>query len=346
MKKLFVIGDLHFSDSRPWDLESFSKFIDWFSKFDIKNKKEDSELLLLGDCTEHAVNNGRSIDLLTKFVEIALSKFDDLIVIGGNHDVKEDANGHFQYSTQYLANLGNVRLVYDEEVFTSKQGFIIKALPHKKTIQSLDDYYNNSLAADFYKAECDVFVGHIMILDKNCLYMGGIDIDKFAFKYAAFGHIHQRFGLNNKHYTGSIMPFRKSEQETSLPRCIKVYSKNNDSVSLEEVDLPTFRVYEKIDISKEKPLHKKHSTFETHIYELLNCNDKHIFESLKTDYYVMLGKNAIQDLKDLNAFNEQKNKSISASVFKNKLDAFQKMMKDSKYHFKRSTVKVLSNLLK
>ena len=65
-KRLFILGDTHFSNERDWDLESFEKFIDWFSKYDFGNKEE-CELLQLGDLTEKSKNAGKTYLLDTVF---------------------------------------------------------------------------------------------------------------------------------------------------------------------------------------------------------------------------------------------------------------------------------------
>lgn len=345
MKYAFVIGDLHFSNSRPWDLESFDKFINWFSNLEISFNKEDCELILLGDCTEKSVNNGQSIELLVKFIKIALNKFNNLIIIGGNHDMKENTDGSIQYSTQFLSQEKNIKLVFDEDIFISNQGFTIKALPYKKTIESIEDYYNNSLQSSFYTDNCDLLIGHINLYDKNIPYIKGLDLNKFNFKYAAFGHIHQRVGLNSKFYTGSIMPFRKSEQYTELPRCIKVYTKNNNLITESEIEIPKFRSYEKLDFSKnEKPFFKKFSSNITYIYEIFNC-DKNILNNLSKDYYVILGKSLKIDSIELENTDASENNFIATRIFKDKKDAFLKMVKDQNLHLKRSITNVVLNLL-
>lgn len=344
MRQTFVIGDLHFADSRPWDIESFEKFIKWFENYDFQCSKEESELILLGDCTEKATNTGRPIDMLTRFTKLALAKFSNIIVIGGNHDVKEDNEGHFQYSTQYLSHLGDVKLVYDEEIFTTKQGLVVKALPHKKTISSLEDYYNNELPKSFYDADCDLIVGHCGLFDSDYPYIAGVKLSKFKYKYAAFGHIHQRYGQMKEAYTGSVMPFRKSEETTSLPRCIKRYSQTDTGLVCSEIPIPMFRTYKRIDFNNEKPSVRKYSSDAVYVYEIMNCNDKAILASLSKDYYIIAGKSTMALKADANGESE-KITSVAGLIFKDKKDAFHQMMQNMNYHFKRSTVSIVTNLL-
>lgn len=343
MKRTYVIGDVHFSDARPWDLETFSKFIDWFERDLAKDvDKENSEIIFLGDLTERAVNNGKPIEMLTKLMKIALDKFSNVIVIGGNHDMKETIDGSCYYSTQYLSQLGDVKVVLDEEQFVSKMGVKITALPHKKTIGTISSYYNKSLPEKFYNESCDLIVGHVTLYDPAFPYIDGVNLKRFHYKHAAFGHIHQRFGQNAELYTGSIMPFRKSEMATDIPRQVEIFYRESDGDKLKKtaIDIPTFRVYEKIDYNLQKPQHKKGSTFEAHIYEVFNCSSS-VVQSLSNDYYVTLGKKADQ----AEAKSTESIASAADIVFKSKLDAFKKMIDNEHLHYKRSTMKMMNELL-
>lgn len=340
MRKTYIMGDLHFSSDRPWDLESFSNFIRWFEQWDIQNKKEESELLLEGDLTEKSVNAGIAISLLTKFIAIALQKFNNIIIIGGNHDLKIKIDGKPQYSSQYLQELGNVKLVYDEEIFDSEQGLHIIALPYKSTACPIESYYNDKLEDKFYKEQCDLITGHVSLFDSNFPYIAGIDLSKFHFKHAAFGHIHQRYGKMKQYYTGSIMPFRISEQASELSRCIKVIDENSDET---EVTLPAFRVYHTISYSTQKDLlqHKKHSDKVVHVYKVDDCDSKDSLMSLMQDYYVIEGKLAIS------SFGESVDKvsdSAMNALFKSKKEAFESMLKEKDLHLKRGTLKVMNSL--
>lgn len=340
MKKLFVIGDMHFSTSRPWDEESFKNFLDWYDKQEF-GPFEDCELLQLGDVTEKATNTGKPFEMLTSFFEMSLRKFSKIYVLGGNHCHKwVTEKGESQYVTQYLPYMSNrIKVIFEEEIFDAIDGLKVLALPHKHVVTTIEDYYNNNLPSVYYETPVDLICGHTGIFDKAFPYISGLMLDKFNFKFAAFGHIHNRWGSNKKMYTGSIMPFRKGEQNCELPSCIKVFTKDAE---LDEIQLPQFRSYETIDFRNTKPTYKKFSDKVVHIYELDNCRDKNSAKIMYNDYYFKFGK--ITEVEAVNSENGAIENSV-IKVFDNYYDAFQKMCKEKGITFKRKTHTLLKDLL-
>ena len=164
----------------------------------------------------------------------------------------------------------------------------------------------------------------------------GLDIHKFNYKTAYFGHVHSRVGSYAQNYTGSIMPFKKTENDTLLPRCIAKITKD----SVEEIPLPIFKLFKTLDISKELPSSKK-SDNPTIIYDLINCNDE-TAESLKKDYFIRSEKDILDVAEEIEIDQEA---VIFDQIFENFYDAYTQMCRDLDLHPKRSVNSIIKQLL-
>ena len=164
----------------------------------------------------------------------------------------------------------------------------------------------------------------------------GLDIHKFNYKTAYFGHVHSRVGSYAQNYTGSIMPFKKTENDTLLPRCIAKITKD----SVEEIPLPIFKLFKTLDISKELPSSKK-SDNPTIIYDLINCNDE-TAESLKKDYFIRSEKDVLDMSEEVEIDQEA---VIFDQIFENFYDAYVQMCRDLELHPKRSVNSIIKQLL-
>ena len=339
------MGDLHFSNLRDWDLESFENFLKWLDSYDFGDP-EQCELLQLGDATERALNDGKPIDLLTRFAAIVSKKFRKAYILGGNHCHKLDDYGVSQYSTQYLTSLDSEKFVtiYDEKVFTTVGAMTVMALPFKYTFSSLETYYNEQLPTGYYDTEVDLICGHVGIFDEDHPYIDGLKLDKFKFKNAVFGHIHQRVGKHKKLYTGSVMPFRRSEEQTELQRCIKVYDERTGQ-ELPEIPIPIFRTYQVVDYrnaADELKFHKNSEDGIVHVYEFKNVKkDKQVVKDQYKDFYIkFLMRNDV--LGDEQDDSKENRKSL---VFNSHWEAFQQMVKDEGLSIKRKTFAILRDVL-
>lgn len=289
MKNIYFLGDCHFSSSRDWDIESFNNFLDWYEKYNF-GKPEDSELVQLGDLTEHKKLSGEAINLLQRFLNITTVKFSNTWVIRGNHCYDKDSNETAISFIEKQKEIKNIHVIYDETIFTTPFGFKLKCLPHKEPIQPLTDYYNSYLPESFYTEDADILCGHVAIYEKNSFF-DGIDKTKFKAKYRAFGHIHNRVGECAEDYTGSIMPFKVKEDICDLPRVIKVYSNNGEVKEEEPIQLPTFREYSVFNLQPDTlPEFKKNSDKVVHIYTINDYKNSSSLAALLKDYYYRIGK--------------------------------------------------------
>lgn len=333
---LYSIGDLHFGLTRDWDAESFTHFLVWFKSLDFP---PGSELLQLGDITEKGQLTGEALYMVTEFFSIALCKFDKIYVIGGNHCHKY-VNGKSEYVAEFLPLISDRIKVFTKEAVFYALGDKIKimALPYQHTAESIEEYYNK-LPDDFCSQHVDLLCGHLQIFDLNKPYIEGVDLSRFNYDYIAFGHIHSRFGDIGLNYTGSIMPFRKSEESTEHPRIIKCLDFKNDKLEEgEDILIPQFRHYEVIDFNTQKPEHKKNSGDVVYIYELENCYSESLAHTMYADYYIKFGKRLKQEF----ATEDQQN----LKFFENNIDALNKMLEANQdIKLKRKSQILLRQLL-
>lgn len=289
MKNIYFLGDCHFSASRPWDIESFTNFLDWYEKYDFGNPK-DIELVQLGDLTEAKKLSGETINQLQRFIDISAKKFSNVFVVRGNHCYDKDSNETAISFIEKQKEITNIHIIYDEKIFTTPLGFKLKCLPHKEPVQPLTDYYNSYLPESFYTEDADILCGHVALYEKDSFF-GGIDKTKFKAKYRAFGHIHNRLGECAEDYTGSIMPFKVKEDECDLPRVIKVYSLGTEVKEEKPIELPIFREYSVFNLEPDTyPEFKKNSDKVVHVYTINGYKNSTALAALLKDYYYRIGK--------------------------------------------------------
>jgi len=332
MEKLYLMGDIHFGIQRDWDSELFNNFINWFEKQNF-GKKEECELIQLGDVVERASNLGDTLEMVTRFFNIAINKFKSIYIIGGNHDHKM-LNNRSQYATKYLTYLGDnqIKTIYKEEIFHTQNGFHILALPYRRVEgKILDDYYSNDLPEEFYKTKVDLVCGHVAIKEIKSFY-GGINIDKFKAKKRAFGHIHSRIGVFKDDYCGSVVPLKINEEETELPRIIKCYDKK---LNENNIEIPIFVKYDNLIFGSAEPRKLKNNIIK--IYTVKNC--KNILQA-KSNYpntYIK-GVEKIE-----NKVNVKTGEKIEHFI--SPLDALDRLISETKLVIKRKTLSLLKTLL-
>lgn len=289
MKKIYFLGDCHFSSSRPWDEESFNKFLDWYDNYDF-GPKEESELVQLGDLTEKKTLSGKTSEFLQRWLDISSKKFSTVYVIRGNHCYDKDNDETAISFIEKQKEIKNCHIIYDETIFTTPFGFKLKCLPFKKAVQPLDEYYNKYLPNNFYSEDADILCGHVAVYAKDSFF-GGVDRTKFVSKFRAFGHIHNRLGECAEDYCGSIMPFKVREDIQDLPRVIKVYSKDSDVIEEKPIELPIFREYSVFELKPDQyPEFKKNSDKTVHVYTINDYKNSAVLESYLKDYYYRIGK--------------------------------------------------------
>ena len=327
MKRLFLIGDTHFADTKDWHREIYSKFIEWFSTQDFGDPHT-AELIQLGDVFEKAANLGNSLEYAAKFFKIASEKFSRIWIIGGNHDHRL-VNEKSQFATQYLAYIGNVTRIY-EETIADICGYKVCLLPYRRIKgKQIDEYYSNELPEEFYTTQFDLICGHVGIKEKGGFF-GGIDIDKFNAKHRAFGHIHVRNGVYSSDYCGSILPFKIDETISEKGRVIKCLSADK----MTEIAIPEFMRYELLKFG-EKPVITDDKTI---VYTVTNCKNA---QQAKAEYPNLYIKGIERAASKIETKTGEKN-----TVFVNPLQALDSLVKETGLVVKRKAMGMLRELLK
>ena len=171
---LYLLGDLHFTNSHEWNDICFTKFIEYFSNLEVE---ADSSLLLLGDISDKKINDSKTIDLISWFFAVVLKKFKMTYVLGGNHDMHKDIFKKVHYTTQFVKyfNPEKIHLIYNEEILDI-DGLKVLALPHKETNLGIEEYYNSELDNKYYSTQVDLLVGHLNIYDEKMPMAEGLDL--------------------------------------------------------------------------------------------------------------------------------------------------------------------------
>jgi len=337
MEQLNVLGDLHFGCSHDWDREAINKFIDWFESFDF-GKFEENELIQLGDIVDKSSNLGDTIEYVTRFFKIACKKFKKIYVLGGNHCHKLYKEKS-QYASAFLKHIGEynqIETVFKESLILTPNNFHVIMLPYKRVNgKLLDEFYSDELSSKFYDTQADLLCGHVGIKEPKSFF-GGISLNRFKTKRYAFGHIHSRNGLYKKYYTGSIMPFKINEEQSELPRCIKVFQRNNNVIKELEIQLPNIITYDKVNLNDE-PQYKKNSDILVHIYSVVNCKNINQAKNLYPDYYIHGIEKKYEQLTTTTSIKD---------IFMTPIEALYQMIKEKKIIIKRKTMGLIEELLK
>jgi UDP-2,3-diacylglucosamine pyrophosphatase LpxH len=326
---IYFLGDLHISTHQEYMESAILKFLNWFENY---NFEEGSTLIQLGDVLDKASNHGEPIKLTTHFFNSISPKFKDIYIIGGNHDFGVFKQ-KFQYASSYLSSsFKNIHCIFDETILNI-DNTTIAVLPFKKISgEILEKYYSEKLDSSFYN--CDITCGHVAIKEEKSFF-GGIDISKFSNNNFILGHIHSRNGAYKRNYTGSIMPFKINEEQTELPRCIKVYDTDNKKFS--EINIPEIIKFESANFGDTLAFEKESKDNLIHLYVIKNS--KNLIET--RNYYP---NNYIYNIEKL----KQKDLSVTVSktnILMTPLQALNMMIKEQKIMIKRKTLSLIKELI-
>lgn len=243
MKKIYGIGDVHFSSMNKWNIEAGEHFLKWFEDWD-PGKKEDCELFFAGDLSEKDVNPGIVVLQLTKLFNLCEKKFSHTWICMGNHE-KKYFRGEEQHSLMFTNEYKSISVVEEISHIKTPNGFSVLVMPFFKNTmdKNLYKYYNN-LEESYYNNHYDAIVGHWEI-DGTVPFANetnSVNVDKLKSKSWFIGHIHTRV---DDRYLGSVWPNNSKENESPLPRGIKVLNENREK---DFIEFPTFLEYKHINI--------------------------------------------------------------------------------------------------
>ena len=331
MTNLYILGDIHFSASRPWRLEMGDSFLNWLADVEVQ---PDSYLILLGDLSDSAVNPGKVISQLEKLAQIVSKKFKKTFILKGNHDEKVyQDEPHLSF--EFLGLKPNIQILDTPADQITIGDFNVLALPHysyRTDLPAFWDYYAD-LPAEIKDKEYDLTIGHFAdssayVFDRQ------VNISYLKTKVLALGHIHTR---ENLHYTGSVYPCKISEEITTHPRAMWHLTKRDGIVSRKEIPLPIFCSFKYWDYPKPLPEKIPGTSI---VWTIKNCDIESVAKAHYKDAHIRGVASAFQPTRDKG--------TISSEEGFTALDpeqVFKDWLIESKSVLSRSTVALVKKLL-
>lgn len=272
---IVVIGDNHFSDSRPWSAEATNAQIDYIINHPLNNKN--NTLILTGDIVDIPFMSGRVYSMLLKFF-FGL-KFKEVYVVQGNHDIKMDKLERPVLAYDFLLdkmNLdGNFTHIHAITKVTTMtlEGLKVLFLPFVYTTSegSIKDYEN--LPEDIIKTEYDLCVTHVADTSLS-VYPGHlIDLSAVKATYWASGHVH----APSSHYVGSVLP--NSSAESGIERQFRTYSKEEGETI---VKIDNLLGYYTVQFPEDLPT----VSSKVSVFTITSCSDESIARQRYGDIYI------------------------------------------------------------
>lgn len=271
-----ILGDIHFSSSKPWFIDTCNKFLEWFNNWDKNNSN--NTLILAGDLVHTSLNGGLVINFLEDFIN--KSKFKEIHICVGNHDKKKQ-DGIDQLSYEFFKLKPNVH-IYEEITYKVIEGNNVLFLPYYVGLNKLNlpmnEYYSNLYNdPEWNKIHYDLIVGHCAMEDAS--FKGNPDcilnLEKLNPGRICLGHIHTRF-VNPNVYIGSVFANRRNENDYSRAAWIL------DNHIWREDKLPVFCNFEVITYPEELPK----TPALVPIYTILNCSSESIAKKKYGDIHI------------------------------------------------------------
>lgn len=329
MRAAYLFGDIHFSASQPWRLPTGDAFLDWFEAFE---PDPDSDFIALGDITDDAVNPGKVIRQLERFLEIARTKFSTVYLLVGNHDLKLYKNKP-QLAFEYAEEKDRVVILRDPAEIVNIAGLKTLSLPHynyRNDIPPMSDYYD-ALPDEILEQEYDLVIGHFP--DTSAWVFGHrIDLSPINAKLICLGDIHTRI---SDHYIGSVFACKISENETPRPRAVWKVWKDGDTVQKEEIPLPHFCDFKVVEYPNPLP----EETSPITVWTVLGAENETIAKSFYKDIFlrgVHLSKKKVD---------KQAATSSDDFVIEKPVDVFNDWMREVKEPVERPVAKLVRDLL-
>lgn len=287
-----ILGDIHFSASKPYFVEAAHRVISWFSSWEYNN--EDNELILAGDLVALAINGGLVLEFLYKF--ITASRFKHIHIVVGNHD-KKMKDGIQQLAYSFLKHVPYVTL-YEEITSICIQEKNVLLMPYYKAEgfqKSMQERYSNLYLEKKYQQHFDLLVGHFA--DGNSTFESSdtvYNLDKLDVDTICLGHIHQR--IIPDRYIGSLYANRVNENASNRAAWIV---RETDVI---EDPLPVF--VEFISVRYPEPLPA--STALVPVYTITNCSSEKVAQELYGDIFI---KAVLKNIQGASAFDGDINSS-------------------------------------
>lgn len=254
-----ILGDIHFSASKPYFIKVSEDFIKWFDGWDYNNSE--NELILAGDLVAYAVNGGLVNEFLFRF--ITASRFKHVHIVTGNHD-KKMKDGIQQLAYSFLDHYPNVT-IYDELTIATIQGLKVLLMPFYKATgfqKTMKERYSSLYKEKKYQQNFDLLVGHFS--DEQVHFASSDTVNnlgKLNVKKICLGHIHKR--IDPSRYIGSVYANKVNENATDRAAWII----DRDGAYFEDL-LPNFLEF--LTVKYPDPL--PHSDSLTPVYTITHCS--------------------------------------------------------------------------
>lgn len=290
-----ILGDIHFSSSRPWFIDVSKAFLKWFKEWEVNNSN--NTLILVGDLVHVCLNGGLVISFLEEFVNS--SNFKEIHICVGNHDKKKQ-DGIDQLAYEFYKIKPNIH-IYEEITAVDIEDNKILFLPYyvglNKYNLPMNEYYSNLYRdSNWNNVHYNLIVGHCAMEDAS--FRGNPDcilnLDKLNPDRICLGHIHTRF-VNPNVYIGSIFANRRNENDYNRAAWIL------DNKVWKEEKLPTFCEFDVVSYPEELPK----TTALVPIYTILNCSSEALAKKKYGDVHI---RKVTKDTYDIN-FSKQSDKS-------------------------------------
>lgn len=255
--KILHISDLHIGKkiSGYSLLEDQKYFLDNTIKF--MKDKGISHLIVAGDIYDVSLPSGEAISIFNDFLNQLSNEGIKAFIISGNHDSKDRVG----YGSKLIAK-SNIYINSDIKEAIKPicvDGINYYLIPYASASE-INTVFNQSFKTydeafayvislmNIDKSKINIAVSHQLVLGKNQILLGGSEepiigtiqnINALVFKdftYTALGHIHRPQNISDRiRYSGSPLPYHIDETKYKKNYIILDITKDNLSISLEEI---------------------------------------------------------------------------------------------------------------
>ncbi len=292
------LGDLHFSDNRPWSFEVSKEVVKHIINSPENNPS--NTLVLLGDLTEAAMLSGQMYELLLDlFVGL---RYNNTYVIVGNHDRKANRQGKLVLAYKFLQDpkkkklfTSNIKVIDTVEEISIEDNKCL-FLPYIFSDSGYDWKYYESLPDDIKNTHYDIIFGHYTDSSNISFKDRIVDTSYLKTKYWCIGHQH----LPGGNYLGSVIP--NSTSEANHKRYQRHYFKVGKDTEYSNLELPVFSDYYSITYPDSLPV----VPAKFPVWTIHNCASEEIAKEQYGNLYIQKciyqSTIDISELKDLGVF--------------------------------------------
>jgi Icc-related predicted phosphoesterase len=337
-----VMGDVHFSHYHKWDYPVGMNFLSWI-KDNIKTTPNRA-LIFLGDLVENEYAVGSEIELMENWYNTLASKYDLIIALVGNHDLKV-VNNKEELIFSFLKNKEKLFIIdkpYTSLTICNKKCLF---LPH---IRSSDGKAENEYRRYYEKMKdkigigYDYAFGHVAV-EGTLPKMSNIPYvpkEYIPAEKLIFGHIHNRVTADVLGSVWACNTDQDKEENRALAE-IDFTKANNEAYS--EIKLPKFINYKYVDFPNH--ITEVAKKYETNLYIVSGNISQDMAEDMYKDYYVYRVRNTLFANQDKKAKNNEIQKDVSF-VISDFSEQFENMLVEMKINCSERIKKIVLDTLR